>query len=274
MNMLRQKYTIVFVLASILSFQACKPAKDNHPGSEYMPDMFHSIAYEANLDDYYYYNTWGDRAEYYQVASPRKPVKGTIPFGEFGLYNDHNTEGTKAVLLDKKPSGSVPFHYEKSEEGRAKAINEIRTNPFPITEQGLIDGKNLYTIYCGICHGDKGDGLGYLVRDDGGKYPVAPANLLDAKFVDTTAGVFYYAIAYGKNAMGSYADKLSYKERWDVIHYIRSLQAKEAKLTYSPAKNDFLPAEAHLAVMEEKMHEGKESDEHHDEGNHHSNETH
>ena len=42
---------------------------------------------------------------------------------------------------------------------------------------------------------------------------------------------------YGKNLMGSYADKISYEERWNVIHYIRSLQAKELKLAYNQLEN-------------------------------------
>ena len=37
--------------------------------------------------------------------------------------------------------------------------------------------------------------------------------------------------------MGSYKDKLSYEERWQVIHYIRSLQAKELKLEYNQLVN-------------------------------------
>ena len=42
---------------------------------------------------------------------------------------------------------------------------------------------------------------------------------------------------YGKNVMGSYADKLSYEERWQVIHYIRALQAKDRKLAYNQEEN-------------------------------------
>jgi hypothetical protein len=42
---------------------------------------------------------------------------------------------------------------------------------------------------------------------------------------------------YGKNVMGSYADKLSFEERWEVIHYIRSLQAKSKNLEYSETAN-------------------------------------
>ena len=34
-----------------------------------------------------------------------------------------------------------------------------------------------------------------------------------------------------------FKDKISYEERWQVIHYIRSLQAKEKKLEYSEEAN-------------------------------------
>ena len=47
---------------------------------------------------------------------------------------------------------------------------------------------------------------------------------------------------YGKNVMGSYKDKISYEERWQVIHYIRSLQAKDKKLEYSEQANTLNPA--------------------------------
>ena len=37
--------------------------------------------------------------------------------------------------------------------------------------------------------------------------------------------------------MGGYTDKLSYEERWQVIHYIRALQAKAKNLEYSEKAN-------------------------------------
>ena len=42
---------------------------------------------------------------------------------------------------------------------------------------------------------------------------------------------------YGKNVMGGYADKLSYEERWNVVHWIRALQAKEAGKDYNEKIN-------------------------------------
>ena len=46
---------------------------------------------------------------------------------------------------------------------------------------------------------------------------------------------------YGRNVMGAYKDKISYEERWQVIHYIRSLQAKDKKLEYSEQANTLNP---------------------------------
>lgn len=248
MNLLNYKYWVVLGL-SIYMLSGCKPADGNYPGSEYMPDMFHSIAYEANVYDYYYYNTWSSPEEYYKHAQPRLPVPGTIPFGEFAMHNGKYSDKMAEVMKDLPQNGSVPFHYPDTDAGRKLAIAEIRTNPFPITEEALNTGKGLYTIYCGICHGAKGDGLGYLVRDDGGKYPVAPADLVSDKFIDTTAGVYLSAIMHGKNVMGSYADKLSYKERWDVMHHIRELQADKVGKKYTPEINTFVPSEAMTATQ-------------------------
>jgi mono/diheme cytochrome c family protein len=134
-------------------------------------------------------------------------------------------------------NGHVPYHYEDTEEERTRAGGEIKFNPFPITATGMASGKELYDIYCGICHGEAGDGLGYLVRDDGGVYPAAPANFLLPDLVSASEGRYYHSIMYGKNVMGSYADKLSFEERWQVIHYIRALQAKNEKLQYDEQGN-------------------------------------
>ena len=69
----------IFSFAIFIAFvgQSCSPAGGNSPGHEYMPDMVHSTAVEANVNNYYWYHTW-DSDEYLNYASPRKPVKNTI----------------------------------------------------------------------------------------------------------------------------------------------------------------------------------------------------
>lgn len=241
---LRNWILLCFVCA-VLFFSACAPADGNDTGSEYMMDMGHSIAFEINTSNYYEENTWGTKEEYHEYVQPRHPQAGTIPRGYSGMGNPSEEEAATrfAETSQGMPvSGFVPYYYEDTEEDRARATAEIIANPFPITDKRLAKGKELYEVFCGICHGEKGDGLGYLVRDDGGVYPAQPANLVSEEFKAASNGRFYHSIMYGLNVMGPYKDKLSYEERWDVIHYIRALQAEEAGAEYSESSNTLNPA--------------------------------
>jgi mono/diheme cytochrome c family protein len=253
------KLNILYCISGIClsGMIACSPAGGEKRGHEFMPDMVHSTAFEANLYDYYYYNTWGTEDEYMSYAMPRNAVSGTIARGNVNAAlsdspdailqaNNAFTGGHSPGGVVQTINGAVPYSYADTDADRVRASTEITRNPYPITDAGLTNGKELYTIYCGICHGAKGDGLGYLVREvdpakgiTAGVYPAAPANFLKADFIDTTAGFFYHSIMYGKTMMGAYADKLTYEERWQVIHYIRSLQAKSQSLAYNENENTF-----------------------------------
>lgn len=252
---------IFFAIIAVALLQACSPADGEFGGSEYMPDMGHSIAYEANVYNYYYYNTWDSASTFKlkELSAPGLPVKGTVPRGYAGVYLAGNSasgngadvlahlQGEEGVNEIAVPiNGSSPYYYEDTEDERTRAMAEIIDNPYPITAAGLAKGKELYDIFCGICHGENADGAGYLVReadpaagDAGGVYPAAPANFLLEEHLNASNGRYYHAIMYGKNVMGGYADKLSFEERWQVIHYIRSLQAKSLKATYSADANTF-----------------------------------
>lgn len=220
-----------------LGFQGCSPAGGNGTGHEFMPDMAHSTAFEANVYTDYGMNTWNEESvrDRRSLSMPRLPVTGTIARGYAGTMVSPAEAGRNAVAMTA--NGSVPYYYADTEDERLRATAEITRNPFPITASGLAKGKELYTIYCGICHGEKGDGAGYLVRENGGVYPAVPANLVSEQFVTTTEGRLYHGIMYGKNVMGGYADKLSYEERWQVIHHIRSLQAAATSKTYTEQEN-------------------------------------
>jgi len=244
-----------------------------------MPDMFHSIAYEANLNDYYYYNTWDSQEEYTKLAQPREPVAGTIARGYAAPTDKKYVDGSVSTNAIAIPvNGSVPYYYNDTEEERTRAMNEIISNPFPITAAGLKSGEELYTTFCGICHGKKGDGNGWLVDEANlaSAYPAQPANFLDATFqeVGNTNGRYYHSIMYGKNVMGGYADKISYEERWNVIHWIRALQAKSAGKEYNEKINTLNNVDTPMAsvkqvtMVDDMSHGNTQGDMHHDDGGH------
>ncbi len=249
-----KQFCFAIIAAGVL--YACKPAGGNHPGSEYMPDMAHSVAYEGNVYTYYYYNTWDSASTFklYDLAQPGLPAEGVIPRGYAGIAEAAGPAERKAELESLRGenkvnaiavpvNGHVPFHYEDSEEERTRATEEIVDNPFPITAEGLAKGEELYNVFCAICHGEKANGLGYLVAEENPNvaYPVQPANLLLDDYLYSSNGRYYYSIMYGKNVMGAYKDKLSYEERWQVIHWIRHLQAEEKGLQYDENGNTLQP---------------------------------
>lgn len=249
------KYILYSVVAASLLY-SCTPAGGDYAGKEYMPDMAHSVGYEYQSYANYSRNNWDSASVINRkfLSRPLNPAAGTIPRGYAGL-NGLSPEaydsiinilrgGNKINAIAVPVNGKVPYHYGNTEDERIRASKDIVANPFPITEAGLARGKELYEIYCGICHGEKGDGAGYLVRDAnpakgdlGGVYPAAPANFMLDTFYISTNGRFYHAIMYGKNVMGGYAEKLSFEERWQVIHYIRAMQATAKGLAYSASAN-------------------------------------
>jgi len=270
------KHTLLaLMVAAILS--SCGRPEGNFPGSEYMPDMAHSIAYEANTYAGYSLNTWDSASVFTlkELANPKRPVPGTVPRGYAGVYYAQQSDqtgyeqvndvlnGSNTINAIATPvNGSVPFYYGPSEEERTRAIDELIENPFPISEAGLAKGEELYNIYCGICHGEDAGGLGYLVAEDNPNvaYPAAPANLLLDEHVNASNGRYYFAIMYGKNVMGAYKDKLNYEERWQVIHYIRSLQASDRDLEYSAEANTLEPTYGTPMSEIETLAEGRMSE--------------
>lgn len=268
----------IFLAAlALIGLNACQSADGNQTGSEMIPDMAHPVAYDANIHGEYSFHTFNDELSgktRRELVAARLPVEGTLPRGAAGAPTKSGDNGIKIP-----ENGSVPYYYADTEEERTRAMAEIINNPFPITDAGLAQGKELYEIFCGICHGNKGDGNGYLVdeKNPNQVYPAAPANFLLDEHVNASNGRYYHAIMYGKNVMGGYADKISYEERWNVIHYIRSLQAKEKKLAYNQEVNTLnggaTPAgtmvkETSPMTVVEEAHDEEHHGEDHDHGTH------
>ena len=81
-------------------------------------------------------------------------------------------------------------------------------------------GEELYLTYCAVCHGFQGAG-------DGPVREILPLSLLTAQARGYNDGYIYSMIRYGRGRMPQYGDKIVRPdERWAVVDYVRSLQAK------------------------------------------------
>lgn len=156
------------------------------PNYQYFPNMYESPSYE----------TFGAYEIFPNEQSAMLPAENTIP------------------------RGYEPYDLENTNEDRDKA-KEILDFPFEATEKNLEVGKQLYGLYCAICHGNTGDGKGFLVERE--KYLGVPS-YADAGRVITPGNVFF-AQTHGLNTMGSYASQLDAKERWQVAMHVMDLKA-------------------------------------------------
>lgn len=179
------KISVALVL--VLFVAAC--ADKNSPNYQYMPNMYEPVGYET-----------------YQKV-------------ENGLFPD----GTEAMLPVEGTisRGYMPYEFENTPEG--KELARLNTSPLDSlqAEDNLAKGMELYTIYCAICHGDKGDGQGNLVKRE--KILGVPSYADPARNI--TVGTTYHTIYYGLNSMGSYASQFANEEEmWQVSEYVMKLK--------------------------------------------------
>lgn len=173
----------ILVLAVVFVATSCK--KSSAPNYQFMPNMYESAGYE----------TYGEAA-FPNGVEAQLPAQGSIP------------------------RGFVPFDIENTTEGYELAKATL-TSALDASEVDLVRGKELYDIYCGICHGNKGNGQGNLVKRE--KILGIPS--YDDAGRAINAGSIYHTIYYGKNAMGSYANQLNEEERWQVVSYVLKLKS-------------------------------------------------
>ena len=172
----------ILVIAVVLVAVSCK--KDTAPNYQFMPNMYESVGYK----------TYGEAA-FQNGIEAQIPAQGTIP------------------------RGYVPFDIENSTAGYELAKATL-LSPLDSTKVELNRGKELYDIYCGICHGNKGKGQGKLVQRE--KILGIPS--YDDVGRAINEGSIYHTIYYGKNAMGSYANQLNEEERWQVVSFVLKLK--------------------------------------------------
>jgi len=185
---MRTTINTLFALAAMALVSCNSKRARNY---QYFPNMYESVGYEA------YSSHEGNAVfEDNNTSEALKPVEGTV----------HR--------------GWLPYDYENSYFGYRDAKAQLK-NPLPYTKENTAKGKVLYNIYCAICHGEKGNGKGQLVKTE--KILGVPS--YDDKGRAITEGSIYHVMYYGINSMGSYASQTSIEDRWQITQYVESLKA-------------------------------------------------
>jgi mono/diheme cytochrome c family protein len=95
--------------------------------------------------------------------------------------------------------------------------------PMPVTSELLERGRERFTIYCSVCHGEDGYGRGIVVQRG---FP-APPSFHDARLRNAPIGHLFSVMTHGYGLMYAYADRLAPEDRWAVAAYIRVLQLSQ-----------------------------------------------
>lgn len=175
---------IGIVSVMILGIVSC--SHKNSRNYQFMPNMYVPVGYE----------TYGEVDFLPGQMEAGLPVENTIPRGWMPYVNENTPEGKELAKLDASPLDSLQ------------------------SEANLAQGKELYNIYCAICHGNNGNGKGYLVERE--KILGVPS--YDDVARNISVGGTYHTIYYGLNSMGSYAAQLNHDERWQVAEYVMKLK--------------------------------------------------
>ena len=97
-------------------------------------------------------------------------------------------------------------------------------NPVPSDESSIGEGRKLYLRHCASCHGQSGKGDGSMALAGG-----TPSNLVDETWDHGSSdGEIFVAIRDGVSSdMEAYKDKLTEKQIWQVVNFIRSLNPQK-----------------------------------------------
>jgi hypothetical protein len=138
---LNKLYTAV-ILSGAVALVSCGADGDDQ-GTEYSPNMYHSVAYEPlkqikDPDAGRWVNSSEDDIGEYYSSNPNNPYEMNM------LEPVENTVRRGKYLPYRIPKDSLAY----------AAAN--LTNPLDSTAAVVADGKRLYGIFCSHCHGDQG----------------------------------------------------------------------------------------------------------------------
>jgi mono/diheme cytochrome c family protein len=140
----------------------------------------------------------------------RQGMMGNGRMGQGGSQMRHRGNPVRHRVVMMGPGVPAPYAGMK--------------NPLPATEENITAGKKLFAENCASCHGATGHGDGEAGRE----LDPPPANI--AFIMDkpiATDGFLMWTISEGGEKLGTampaFKEVLKEKERWQLIHYLRTL---------------------------------------------------
>jgi mono/diheme cytochrome c family protein len=156
------------------------------------------IHLNPNMDDQPKYLPQSESAFFADGRTMRPAVPGTVARGEL--------------------AADTAYHQGRVGEALVRGI------PLPAVDDAVLRrGAERYAIFCGPCHGERGDGKGMLfVRSQ-----VQSANLAEERIVAMPDGQLFETISRGFGLMPAYGHQIPVADRWAIVAHVRVLQDVE-----------------------------------------------
>lgn len=141
--------------------------------------------------------------------------------------NERPTPAGAVATIPENLAPQMPTPVYISDEVVATGKNADgsfhRGIPAPVTLEYLQEGRKKFEIYCTACHG-------YVGRGDGVTQPLGmptTADLHQARILEMPEGEIFNTVTNGKGQMLGYKNRMNTLERWQVVAYLRALQASQ-----------------------------------------------
>jgi mono/diheme cytochrome c family protein len=136
-------------------------------------------------------------------------------------------ESDSLLKVRGAPQGSVPTTgtavaaFQVSYAAMPAALDSVAalvTNPTPVSDASLANGRLYFQLNCAVCHGHEGKGDGTAV-----KYGMIPMPIVSDITKARSDGYLFAIMRNGRGAMPPY-NRIEERDRWDVVNYLRALQ--------------------------------------------------
>jgi mono/diheme cytochrome c family protein len=219
-----RKATNIFLALLITAFLASCGASGDRQGTEYAPNMYHSVPYDP-------YTQITDKDAGSWLTSIEYP-DGHAEFYNSNQFNANamNMRMPPPNTVSRNSHGWLPYRYGKDSLAYAANVK----NPLDSTAAMIAGGKVLYEIYCDHCHGATGTGDGKVASgvtvEEPGRGQVEKgtyngvANLKGDALKNITQGHIFHVITHGKGLMWPHGSQITAEDRWKIAMYVKTLQ--------------------------------------------------
>lgn len=217
----------LLIASSMVALLAGCGAGGNNPGTEYAPNMYHSVPYDpfTQITDWDA-GRWVTSIEYPEYEQYQQ---GHAEYFNSNLFNQHDMNMRKPPenTVKRNANGWLPYRLPNDSTG-LRLSNQLK-NPFPDSPEVVAAGKALYEMYCEHCHGPKGAGDGKVATgvtvegQEKSAYAGVPSYQSDA-LKNISEGHIFHVITYGKNLMWPHGSQVTPDDRWRIAKYVKSLQ--------------------------------------------------